>query len=457
MMKKWTLAAVSACLLVGLAACQSGSGPAAETKEPALEKTKITYWTFGRPDADYKREKIAKFEAANPDIEVEMTVMAENYNQSLDLAFASNQAPDVFDARPSNIPTFYKKGYLEPLDGYMTDEHKKKFAGLLVDQVNMMDGQTFSFPNTAFTSRLIYNVDLFEKAGIKAPPTTMQEMVEIAAKLTEAGKDSGAYGFGMNLKNPSNAYDKSIKVISEISGIGGQGYNFQTGKYDFTGHKPILEALRQIKEDGSMIPGAETLDIDPLRAQFAEGKIGMYLSLSAEVGVYRDQFPAKIRWSTAIVPSIDGNVKGAMDMLNGGTWLSINKNSPNKDKAWKFFDFMYSDEVLQGYYETGQGISIVPSVLAQAKQPDAPNIEGFFPTKYDTVWPVAPQVNPEGLTTPNVYANYILGGGDLDKLLEDLGARYNAALDKGKSSGAIKINPMPDFDPISLQGVMSEK
>jgi multiple sugar transport system substrate-binding protein len=66
-------------------------------------------------------------------------------------------------------------------------------------------------------------------------------------------------------------------------------------------------------------------------------------------------------------------------------------------------------------------------------------------------------VNPEGLTVANAYSKYILDGGDLDKILEDLSVRYNAALDKGKASGAVKTAPMPNFDPITLQGVMSKK
>lgn len=55
-----------------------------------------------------------------------------------------------------------------------------------------------------------------------------------------------------------------------------------------------------------MLPGVESLDIDPLRAQFAEGKIGMYMSYSSEPGVYKNQFlprltgqPLRFRPSTA--------------------------------------------------------------------------------------------------------------------------------------------------------------
>lgn len=466
-----------AVMLLGIVLAGCGSGnqeQAANTKEDAPSpsssqesakpsssapagQTKITYWTFDRHDAEYMKEKVADFNATNPDgIEVEITVMAENYNQSLDIAFSSGQSPDVYRARPSNVPTFYKKDYMEPLDDYMSDELKSKFASTLVDEVNQMDGKTFSLPNFAFTSRLIYNVELFEKAGIKEPPKSLDEMVAAAKKLREAGKETGAYGFAVNFKNPMNAYDKSIKIMAQLSGLGGYGYDFRTGKYDFTGHKPIVEAFRQMKEDGSMMPGVESLDIDPLRAQFAEGKVGMYMSLSAEVGVFKDQFPAKIKWDSAPIPTIDGTVKGAADMLNGGTWLVMSKESKHKEAAWKFMEYMYSDRQLTDYYETGQGITLVPHVLKTAKTPTTDNIAGFLPISTDALWPVAPSVKPDGMVFADAYVDYYLKGGNLDDVMADLNKRYNAALDKAKADGTVKAEPIVGFDPIKLQGTVAQ-
>ena len=55
-------------------------------------------------------------------------------------------------------------------------------------------------------------------------------------------------------------------------------------------------------------PGCESLDIDPLRTQFAAGKIGMYFSYSAaEPGVYENQFPMdSSKWNAAPIPTVGG-------------------------------------------------------------------------------------------------------------------------------------------------------
>ena len=467
-MKK-TLSILILCLVlvVSLAACNSGNNnegaannaeanapdnTAAENKanETPTEKTKISYWTNDRHDADYIKQVVDQFNQTNTDnIEVELVVKTEEYDQAIDISFVSAQAPDVFRAKENTIQAFHKKGYLEPIDGYLTDDMKSKFPQ--IDNFNTFDGKIYSLPNFGATMRLVYNVDLFEKAGIANPPTTLAEMVDAAKKITEVGKADGAYGFALNFKSPGSAFGRSARVIAELSGYGGFGYDHKAGKYDFAGFKEIVSAFKQMKDDGSMLPGVESLDIDPLRAQFAEGKIGMYLSFSSEPGVYKNQFPAKIKWAGAMAPTIDGNMKGASGLL-GGQWLVMSNQSKNKDAAWKFMQYMYSDEVLKPYHENGFGMSMVPHIAASAAAPQIEGIEGFLPTKYDGVWPLHPSVTIEGSDNWTEFWKYIVQGGDWDKLVQDLNERYNAGLDKARASGEVKIEANPSFDPAALQG-----
>lgn len=317
--------------------------------------------------------------------------------------------------------------------------------------LNEFDGKRYSLPNYGTTMRLVYNKDLFAKAGVEHPPATLQELVETAKKLTEAGKADGAYGFAQNFKSPGSAFGRSARVIAEMSGYGGFGYDFKTARYDFSGFEPIINAFKQIRDNGSMLPGVESLDIDPLRSQFAEGKIGMYMSYSSEPGVYKNQFPAKIDWAAAPVPTIDGTVKGASGFL-GGQWLALSSKSEHKGAAWKFMEFMYGDQVLTDYQEKGFGISMVPSVSAVAKTPDVNGIEGFLPNKHDGVWPVYPSVAPEGMKSDDAFFKYMLNGGDLKAIIADLNKRYNTALDSVIANDGVKAEPDAGFDPAALGG-----
>ncbi|MGO4542654.1 ABC transporter substrate-binding protein [Paenibacillus sp. 2TAB19] len=454
-MKKRLLITLAALVMASsLAAC--GSNKAEENSgtesggSGSGEKTVISYWTGDRHDSEFIKEMVDEFNAANTDnIEVDLVIKGDDFDQALDMSFQTSEPPDVIRVKENTIQTFYKKGYLAPIDEFLSDELKGKFPEM--PNLNSFEGKRYSLPNYGTTMRLIYNKELFAKAGVAAPPTTLAELVDVAKKLTAAGKESGAYGFAQNFKNPGSALGRSSRVIAEVSGYGGFGYDFKTAQYDFSHFKPIIEAFKQIKDDGSMLPGVESLDIDPLRAQFAEGKIGMYLSFSAEAGVYTSQFPAKIDWAAAPVPSIDGSFNGASGFL-GGQWLAISSKTKKKEAAWKFMSYMYSESLLQQYQEKGFGISMVPSVSEVAATPKVNGIEGFLPNQYDGVWPVYPVVAVQGTKSDDAFFKYMVSGGDLDAIIKDLNGRYNEALAQAVKNGEVKAEPDPNFDPKTLAG-----
>jgi multiple sugar transport system substrate-binding protein len=470
MRKKWLGLGLSLVMAWGITGCggkeeskvntdspSPGSNTTAPTTEasstPAGKPIQLKYWTDDRHDQEYIKEMINKFNKENGEnITVELTVMSENYTQSVDIAFSSNQAPDVLRLKSANTVEFVKKGYLAPLDEHLTDDIKAKFGNLLIDNVNRFDGKVYSLANTGLTLRLVYNKDIFAKAGIANPPTSLQEMVDAAKKITEVGKSEGIYGFALNFKNPLRAFERSAREILTLSGYQGMGFDMKTGQFDFAPYAQVVEYFKQMYEDGSILPGAETLDIDPLRAQFAAGKIGMYLCFSTEPGVYKDQFPTEINWAGALAPTLTGEIKGTSEIVSAGTWLGINAKSEHSDAAWKFVQFMYGDDILTTYHEKGFGISVVPSIAEKAKNPDIKGMEGFLVGEHDSLWPVSPAVAPEGANYGDVFFKYMLTGGDIKAITADLNTRYNAALTKAVEKGEAKVAPNPAFDPMNPQG-----
>lgn len=454
------------CLLVVavlLAACSSNNGANAgeETTENggSAAKTKISYWTIDRHDMDYMQQVVDTYNATNEDnIEVEMKVMADNYNQAVEVAFASNQAPDIF--RSGDFQTYVNKGYFAQLDTLLSEEFLAKFDGLLAENIYTMDGHVYTLPNTGQFWRLIYNADLLEKAGYTEPPKTLAEMVEIAKKITEMGKADGVYGFASNFKSGSGFTRPAYAAGSLGSETSHEGYNFQTGEFDFGMYRDIAEALHQIKQDGSMLPGVESLDIDPLRAQFAQGKIGMYVNHSSEPAVYTSQFPTEINWSSALVPTKDGQING-VSWVNAGGYIGISANSDKQEAAVKFLEYLYNTELRADYQEKGLGLSVLPFVNEAAGKPELAGIEGFLPTKYDGIYPATPlsitETKLEGKKMSDVFTEYILTNNqDLDKAIADLNTRYGKALAAARTEGLTNIGADPSFSAKSLQGSLGQ-
>lgn len=453
------------CLIIALAlstaigAGCSKSAPAPEASSTskstaAAEKTKIKVWTANRSDAQYAQDKVKNFNDTNKDgIEIEYSIYSDNYQQSLELAFSTNESPDVFFDTGDFFSKFVDKGYFADLNKYLTPEYKQRFGdGGFIEGINVIGGKTYSLAAIGTTPRLVYNKDIFKKAGIAEPPKSIDEMVTAAKTITNKLKGEGIYGFAANLKSPAGAITRSMVQMLERSGAPvKEGFNFSTGQYDFTPYKPILNAYKDILTSGAAFPGCESLDIDPLRTQFAAGKIGMYISWThSEPAVYQNQFQTKEDWNMAPLPTIDGSVKGSQDINLSNKWLYISGKSNNQDKAWKVMQMFYSDEYLAGYYQNGLSIITVPSALKIAKAPETvQKIPALAFDSKDQTWPTLPAgVTPEGQNYAQVFASIIFGANNnIDGALQDLSKRYNDAYNKAVADGKTKKVQYSGFDP----------
>jgi len=451
LLKLLTISTIAATIFTGCAS-NGGKDAGSSSSSPAAskDKVKVTFWTNARHDADLMQEKIKTFNETNSsNIEVEYQIMTDNYEQAIQTAIQAGEAPDIMNAKMKlKFEDLVKMNAIEPLNEFLTDEDKARFGDLIsVERQNSIDGKTYSLPNYGSTWRLIYNKDLFDKAGIQEPPKSLDELVQDAKLITEAAKTDNAYGFAINMKNPSAAFERGLLPMVRLDGK--DIYEWQSGKYTFDVLTPYVKAFKQIVDDKSMLPGYESLDIDPLRNQFAAGKIGMYFSLSAEPGVYESQFPTQINWSVAQVPTIDGQAPQGANYINGGaSWLYMSSKSEHKKETWEVMKFLYSDEVLVPYYEQGKGVSVLPSVISKAKPPELKNFQAFAPQD-DVMWPPYLALKVEGKAWQDAIAETILGLRPLDDTIADLNKRYNSSLDTEDAAGRTKRVVIPDWNPRS--------
>ncbi len=445
--KRMIAATMAVAMGMSLAACgtpsdvkqQSDAGSTSQ-KTSADGKTQIVVWTFQRHDMDYVNAMLDKYNETNTDnIEVKLEVMSDNFDNNIDLAFQSNQAPDVFRGKVAMM-SYVQKGMAMPIDEFITDEEKALYGdNIYIDRLNSFEGKLYTLPYCGSPFRLIYNKDIFEKAGLdpEAPPKTMDEFREYAKIITEKLSGEGIYGTAMNLKSGYSALFRSVDVVAEHSGL--EPFNRETGKYDFTGFGEVLKKFAATYADGSFIPGAEGLDIDPLRAQFAQGKIGMYLSGDWEIGVYADQFPTEVNWAAAEIPVLNEECKATpVGMSGAGTGWYVSSQTKNPEAAWKVMNLFNDFDYLVGYSENGYGTVIRDDVVAAAKPAEKYGSEYFIPNEMDVVAAPAPHkagVVIDGDTFDDMGAAVILGLKDADKCVQELNEKYNAALEKAKSEG----------------------
>ena len=406
------------------------------------EKTEIVFWTTQRHDLDFMEQKIQEFNETNDkNIVVKYEAMTDNYDNNLELAFQSNQAPDIFRPKSEIVP-YVKKGMAIPIDEYLTDEDRERYGDTLgVQNINTYEGKTYSLPAYGNNYRLSYNRDIFRKAGLDpdTPPTTMEELREDARIITEKLKSEGIYGFAMNLKNAYSAMYRSVDEVARLSDM--FYYDFSEGKYDFTDYAKVVQSFADIYADGSFFPGAESLDMDPLRTQFALGKIGMYISGYWEVSVYDSQFPTDQDWAACVMPTYDGTVDGVNTMNSAGRSFCISSQCKNPEAAWEVLKYISTDEFMAEYQEGGYGNIIVPSIAAKAKTSTIYGSDFFKLADTDTIQPLAPEMaglEIEGRTFYDEFGAVILGEESIDGVADAMTEKYNAALNEAVSSGSMQ-------------------
>lgn len=291
-------------------------------------------------------------------------------------------------------------------------------------------------------TRIEYNKELVEKAGYTEFPQTLDEVIELADKIT---KDGGGtyYGVGFTQSVPLNRW---LEATAETSGI--YRYDFTTGTFNFDGYKPLIEKANKFFTNGSVFPGSTSQGVDAMRAQFAEGTFGIWGNASQEAGVFTSQFPIdKFEWGVAEVPTLDGTRRGAETIQPQKGYMMFS-SSKNKDKAWEVIKFFSSEDFLKGYLEAGLYLPISNYMDGLIDKSKTGRLADFQLTDYESVYPAVPAISLEGDDYGTVLWRAIMGDISADEAIADLNKRYNDALENDIKLGKIKRVVIKDFDPM---------
>ena len=200
-MKAFAFVLVTASLL--LAACGSGSAPAA-TEAPAspppaavgAAPVQITYMEWGDPaELDVWKAIVADFEAANPNIKVDVQVSDwDSYWTKLKTLLAANTPPDVFAMDAPLFMDYQSRGVLLNLQPYI-DKNPGMLDGLYPNTLTAYqspDGY-FGLPRDFQTIVVFYNKDMFDKAGVAHPKPgwTYDDLRATAKSLTKDTNGDG--------------------------------------------------------------------------------------------------------------------------------------------------------------------------------------------------------------------------------------------------------------------------
>ena len=401
----------------------------------------ITYWTYNAHDKDLMTKVIDEFnttEGAKLGVKINYVIKSDMSSTMIDLGYASGQAPDLFETCD-----FLKLGSNGSLVAYEDlpggEEYLKQFEGMLRETVNTLNGKTYTVIRKygTTTRALLYNKDMFKKAGIvdkngeAKPPKTFDELRETAKKLTNAS--SGKYGIIFPFKWGA-CFENDVRALMQ-SDAGHLGYDPVKGYYDYSALKPIMEMYVGIKKDKSYFPGAETLDNDSARARFAEGDIGMKFGASYDFGVLTSQFPAKCDWGVAPLPSLDENPQHKQIFtLSYTPYINsslLDRVSP--ETVMEVMKFLNSDKLASEQYKTGKGLPLNSKIVDETElDDDLENWKAFaLLTEISAINPVSRKFDVSKYQSfSDRFINEVWNGnGNIDNLLSEYASLVNKEID----------------------------
>lgn len=294
-------------------------------------QNEITFLTFETPNLTPQvwDAAIKRVTDKYPDIKVNKLVSPNQdrtaYAKQL---LASKQLPDVLVA-------VSPAGFAE--SGNLYEWQPEELSDFLYPTNGAINGKVYQLPaNTQTIPVVYYNKQLFQQAGITAPPKTYAELLDASAKLKAAGSTPFVIGGGQT------AHDALGPTFAGILGTEVYAKNpdwmadRRDGKVKFSDPEFVRAAgkLAELSAKGYLDKGMLSQDYAAAQTTFLTGKGAMYamgnwFTAAADTPETAPDFEiGQFYW-----PADDG--KPVVSAFTGGGLL-VNANAKNLDAAKKF-------------------------------------------------------------------------------------------------------------------------
>ena len=331
----------------------SGSASAA-TQAPAMSPAaslsgSLTVWAMGNEGVKLKVLADA-FMAAHPGVTVSVTPV--DWGQAvakLQTAIAGKQTPDVSQMGTDMMGQFAATGALEAVPANF--DASKFFTSAW--NTNIVNKTVYGVPWYVETRLLYYRTDIAKKAGITTPPATWDDLTAMATAMQTTG--GAKWGISLGTKN----WQEYLPFLWSNGGV----VMDDQGKFQLNS-PAALAALTYYTSffSGKLSPTSvpEGFDITPA---FVAGTHPMFFSgpwhlslLAAAGGAGFDS-----KWAVAAIPK-----KVTSTSFIGGGNLVVYKNSPNKDLAWAFVQYLTEPATQLAWYAD---VTDLPAVQAAWADP----------------------------------------------------------------------------------------
>ncbi|NEC63037.1 extracellular solute-binding protein [Streptomyces sp. SID9727] len=422
-----TGAAIGLCVALAAAGCAGGGDDGSGTSGGHATVTVWTNAMEGR-GAAYWKDAAKAYQALHKDVTVKIqSVQNEDLDGKLQNALNSNSAPSIFLQRGGGkMRAMVDAGQIRALD--LTDADRANVGEAALQGVSI-DGKVYAMPLDTQPEGIYYSKDLFKKAGITAPPTTMDELADAVAELKTIKVAPIAVGAKDAWPAAHWYYNLVLRECSQET--------MQEAAKSLTFDDPCW---KKAGDDLAGLLGHEPFQKGFLTATSQQGagssagmlanrKAAMELMGNWDPGVIADLTPDKkqlpdLGWFP--FPSVPGGKGDPTAIMGGAGGYSLAKNAPKA--ASDFLRFVVTKEQQEAY---GKAFDTIPvNKAAQGVVTETYNIsalQAFNKAAYSMQFLDTVYGQNVGNAMNIAVVNLMAGKGTADDIVKDV----KAAAEKG--------------------------
>lgn len=353
-MTRKTRNATAVAIGLGIALAATGCAGSGDTDSDGGSsggKVMLTLWENAQPGpgAEYWKAAVKEYQSLHPNVTIKIQqIQNEDFDGKLQTALNSNSAPDIFLQRGGGkMQAMVDAGQIQPLDLTDTDKTNAGEAGV---EGYSIDGKVYAMPVDTQPEGIYYSKDLFKKAGITSPPTTVDELENAVAKLKAINVAPIAVGAKDAWPAAHWYYNFALRECSqETLTKAGKELKFDDPCWTKAG-EDLSSFLKAEPFQKGFLTTSSQQGAGSSAGMLANHKAAMELMGNWQPGVYQTLTPNQkqlpdLGWFP--FPAVTGGQGGPSAIMGGLDGFSLSKNAPKE--ALGFLQFLVTKEQQTAY------------------------------------------------------------------------------------------------------------
>lgn len=344
------------------AACSDSGGGSGSVSE------EVTVWMYPviadpKANAEYWEGLEKAYEKKYSDAKLTIEQQPwDNRDEKLATAFSGGKGPDVVVLQPDQVPQYLANGSLAPVDGAIKG-HADKFLPTALAALSS-DGKAYGAPVYHTITTTLYNKKLLDRAGIKNPPATWDDIKAAAPKLKAEGLATLDY-------SASNEATLNLNFYPLLWQAGGKVFNEDGKSVAFNDDKGVaaLTFLTDLYKQGA-IPKSAMNNVNVLADQ-ALGKQQVAMGFTNSGMDFRIAEQAWGKENVLVGAPLTGEKQAAFGVPGA---LGINAKG-NKKGAEQFINFMTQPDQIKSLGQATGFLSPRTDVTVPSDSPHAKKLQ----------------------------------------------------------------------------------